>query len=100
MATPAEKLADSLVELKKLQNDKGFAIVKADDLSRTHKERLLNNGFIREVIKGWYITCPSDEKEGETTSWYVSFWMFIASYIDTRFGKDWCISPEQSHFIA
>jgi hypothetical protein len=96
MATPAEKLADSLVELKKLQNDKGIAIVKADDLSRTHKERLLNNGFIREVIKGWYIACPSDEKQGETTSWYASFWMFIASYIDTRFGKDWCISPEQS----
>ena len=96
MATPAEKLADSLVELKKLQNDKGIAIVKADDLSRTHKERLLNNGFIREVIKGWYIACPSDEKQSETTSWYGSFWMFIASYIDKRFGKDWCISPEQS----
>ena len=96
MATPAEKLADSLVELKKLQNDKGIAIIKADDLSRTHKERLLNNGFIREVIKGWYISCASNEKQGITTSWYVSFWMFIASYIDTRFGRDWCISPEQS----
>jgi len=96
MATPAEKLADSLAELKKLQNDKGIAIIKADDLSRTHKERLLKNGFIREVIKGWYISCPSDEKQGETTSWYVSFWMFIASYIDTRFGREWCISPEQS----
>lgn len=96
MATPAEKLADSLAELEKLQNDKGIAIIKANDLSRTHKERLLNNGFIREVIKGWYISCPSDEKQGDTTLWYVSFWMFIASYIDTRFGKDWCISPEQS----
>ena len=96
MATPAEKLADSLAELEKLQNDKGIAIIKADDLSRTHKERLLKNGFIREVIKGWYISRPSDEKQNETTSWYVSFWMFIASYIDTRFGKDWCLSPEQS----
>jgi hypothetical protein len=96
MATPAEKLADSLAELEKLQNNRGIAIIKADDLSRTHRERLLNNGFIREVIKGWYISCPSDEEQGETTSWYISFWMFIASYIDTRFGKDWCISPEQS----
>jgi hypothetical protein len=96
MATPAEKLAESLVELRKLQNEKGIAIIKADDLTRTHKERLINNGFIREVIKGWYISCPSDEKQGETTSWYVSFWNFIASYIDSRFGKDWCLSPEQS----
>jgi len=96
MATPAEKLAESLVELEKLQNERGIAIINADDLSRTHKERLIENGFIREVIRGWYISCPSDEKEGETTSWYVSFWNFIALYIDSRFGNDWCLSPEQS----
>jgi len=96
MATPAEKLAESLVELEKLQNERGIAIIKADDLSRTHKERLIKNGFIREVIKGWYISCPSDEKQGETTSWYLSFWLFIAYYIDTRFAKEWCLSPEQS----
>jgi len=96
MATPAEKLAESLVKLEKLQNERGIAIIKANDLSRTHKERLIENGFIRKVIKGWYISCPSDKKEGETTSWYVSFWNFIALYIDSRFGKDWCLSPEQS----
>jgi len=96
MATPAEKLAESLVELEKLQNERGIAIIKADDLSRTHKERLIENGFIREVIKGWYISCSSDEKQGETTSWYVSFWNFIALYIETRFCKEWCLSPEQS----
>jgi len=38
MAKPAEKLAESLAELKKLQNERGIAIIKADDLSRTHKE--------------------------------------------------------------
>jgi len=96
MATPAEKLAESLVKLEKLQNERGIAIIKADDLSRTHKERLIENGFIREVMKGWYISCPSDEKQGETASWYVSFWNFIALYIDSRFDKDWCLSPEQS----
>ena len=96
MATPVEKLAESLDELEKLQNERGIAIIKADDLSRTHKERLIENGFIQEVIKGWYISCPSDEKQGETTSWYISYWIFIASYIDTRFAKEWCLSPEQS----
>jgi hypothetical protein len=96
MATPAEKLAESLVELEKLQNERGIAIIKTYDLSRTHKERLIENGFIREVIKGWYISCPIDENQGETTSWYVSFWMFIANYIHARFAKEWCLSPEQS----
>jgi Fic family protein len=96
MATPAEKLSESLAELEKLQNERGIAIIRADDLSRTHKERLIGKGFIREVIKGWYISCPPDEKQGETTSWYLSFWNFIASYIDSRFARDWCLSPDQS----
>jgi len=39
MATPAEKLAESLVELEKIPNERGIAIIKANDLSRTHNER-------------------------------------------------------------
>ena len=96
MTTPSEKLAESLAELKKLQNDRGIAVIKADDLTRTHKERLLENGFIREVIKGWYIANRPDEKDGDTTSWYASFWNFTSAYIDSRFDKEWCLSPEQS----
>lgn len=37
MATPAEKLADSLVELEKPQNERGIAIIKADDMLVTMK---------------------------------------------------------------
>jgi Fic family protein len=96
MASPSEKLAESLSELKKLQDDKGIAIIKADELSRTHKERLVKNGFIREVIKGWYIARHPEEKDGDTSSWYASFWNFTALYSDSRFGKEWCLSPEQS----
>ena len=51
MATPSEKLAQSLEEMKNLQNDKGFAVVKANELSRTHKDRLLKNGFLKEKVK-------------------------------------------------
>jgi hypothetical protein len=96
MATPSEKLAASLGELKKFQNDQGIAIVRANDLSRTHKERLIENGFIREVVKGWYIARSPEEKDGDTTSWYASFWKFIARYTGSRFKKEWCLSPEQS----
>ena len=53
MATPSERLAQSLKELQKLKNDKGIAIVRANDLSRVHKERLVANGFLKEVIRGW-----------------------------------------------
>ena len=95
MATPSEKLAESLETLKKLQ-DSGTVAIRSRDLSRTHRERLVKNGFIQEVIKGWYIPSRPDETTGESTSWYASFWDFCASYMTSRFGEDWCLSPEQS----
>jgi len=95
MATPQKKLADSLKALKALQ-DKGVVAIRASDLSRTDRERLLKNGFIREVMKGWYIPARPDEKAGDSTAWYASFWGFCAAYLTARFDKRWCLSPEQS----
>jgi hypothetical protein len=99
MATPSEKLAQSLEELNKLQNNKGIVVVKANDLSRTHRDRLISKGFLRQIIKGWYISARPDERRGETTSWYTSFWYFSSVYFNARFGKNWCLSPEQSLLI-
>jgi fido (protein-threonine AMPylation protein) len=96
MATPPEKLAQSLEILHGLQNANGAAAIRARDITRTHRERLLANGFLREVIKGWYIPSRPDEVKGESTAWYASFWRFAAAYLETRFGKSWSLSPEQS----
>lgn len=95
MAAPANKLAESLAVLKELQ-DLGRVALRASDMSRTHRERLLRSGFIKEVMKGWYIPARPDELAGESTSWYASFWAFCASYLEARFGTEWCIGPEQS----
>ena len=95
MATPSEKLAESLEALKSLQ-DQEIVAVRSRDLSRTHRERLIKNGFLQEVIKGWYIRSRPDEAPGESTSWYASFWDFCASYLGSRFGAEWCLSAEQS----
>ena len=57
MAMPFEKLAESLEVLKELQ-EKGITAIKSTTLSRTHRVRLLNNGFLKEVTKGWYIATP------------------------------------------
>src|ERR1017187_308158 len=96
MSTPSEKLAQSLEILGKLQNSNRAAAVRARDLSRTHRERLLANGFLQEVIKGWYIPSRPDEAKGESTAWYASFWRFAAAYLEKRFGRNWSLSPEQS----
>lgn len=95
MATPGEKLAESLEKLKIIQ-DQELVAIKASDLTRVHRERLIKNGFIREVIKGWYIAAPHDEQKGDSTSWFSSFWEFCARYLEDRYGDDYCVSAEQS----
>jgi hypothetical protein len=95
MAHPSEKLAESLSALKELQ-DQGMVAIRTGQLSRTHRERLLKAGFIREVMKGWYTPTRPDEPAGESTGWYASFWSFSAEYLNDRFGENWCLSPEQS----
>lgn len=95
MATPGEKLAASLEELKKIQ-DKGMVAIKSAELSQTHRERLLKNGFIKEVVKGWYIATAPGEQQGDSTSWYASYWQFCAQYLADRYGDAYNISPEQS----
>jgi fido (protein-threonine AMPylation protein) len=96
MAPPSEKLVQSLEVLGKLQNLSGAAAIRARDISRTHRERLISNGFLLEVIKGWFIPTRPDETQGESTAWYASFWRFCAAYLEERFDKAWSLSPEQS----
>lgn len=95
MASPSEKLAESLEALRTLQ-DKGTIAIPAKSLTRTHRERLIKHGFLQEVIKGWYIPSRQDETPGESTAWYASFWEFCSAYLNTRFKDKWCLSPEQS----
>lgn len=95
MANAADKLADALEALEKLQVG-GAVAVRSADLSRTHRERLIGAGFLKEVMKGWYVSSSPDETAGESTAWYTSFWGFCAQYLAERFGDEWSLSPEQS----
>lgn len=96
MAAPSENLAKSLEALRQLQHESGAAAIRSSDLSRIDRERLLANGFLQEVMKGWYIPSRPDETKGESTTWYTSFWRFCAAYLRERFEANWCLSPEQS----
>ena len=95
MATPQEKLAQALEILKEFQ-DEGLSSIKSSELSRTFRERLLQHGFIREVVRGWYIIVPPDEKQGDSTSWYASYWHFCARYLAIRLEDNYCVSAEHS----
>jgi fido (protein-threonine AMPylation protein) len=95
MASPHEKRAESLAALAKLQAG-GSRVFNSDQLSRTHRERLLKAGFLQQVVKGWLIASSPDTPPGESTPWYASFWEFCARYAESRFGSEWHLSAEQS----
>lgn len=95
MPTPSEKLASSLGILHQLQQ-RGMTAIRSQELSRTHRERLVKNGFLQEVLKGWYLPAKPGTPAGESTAWYTSFWGFCADYLTHRLGEAWCLSPEQS----
>jgi hypothetical protein len=95
MATPNEKLAASLSSLRELQKE-GRRVFRSNELKQTDRKRLLGQGFLQEVIKGWLMSTSPNTKPADTTPWYASFWEFCARYCGERFGEDWHLSPEQS----
>lgn len=95
MATPNEKLATSLAHLEELQKGER-RVFRSAELTRVHRERLVRNGFLREVLKGWLVSSRPNAEPGDTTPWTASFWEFCASYSTARFGEAWTLSPEQS----
>ena len=95
MPAPNQKLAASLRRLRALQRN-GRRVFQSDDLTRLHRQRLLDSGFLQEVVKGWLISASPTARPGDSTPWYASFWEFCARYFNQRFGKAWHLSPEQS----
>ena len=95
MPTPNEKLAASLGVLNNLQSG-GRRVFQSSEFSRLHRERLLRNGFLTQVIKGWVISSGPGVRSGDSTPCYASFWEFCARYCEARFDAAWHLSPEQS----
>ena len=93
MATPGELLAVSLEVMQKVQRE---GIIRSSELGRTHRERLLRNGFMREITKGWLLVSEPSLLEGTSTPWYASYWAFIRRYLNDRFEDGYCLSPEAS----
>jgi hypothetical protein len=96
---PAQrKLADALSRLKALQ-DAGKTAIKSSDLTRTQRESLVTNGFLKLIVKGWYMPSRPGDGDGDTTPWYAVMRDFIRGYCNERFGDDWHISPEYSLLV-
>jgi hypothetical protein len=95
MAAANRKLASALAALKRLQDKQGVAVESAD-LPEAQRKLLVDRGFLRPVIKGWYVCASPANAPGDTTVWYAGFWEFLAGYLRKRFGKRYCLNPEAS----
>ena len=94
--TPTQRrLAHALMSLKRLHDDRIF-VLRTSEMSRDDREALVSAGFLKPVIRGWYIPSRPDESQGETTAWVASANDFIARYCEERFGTQWCVSADHS----
>lgn len=93
---PAQRrLADALRALKRRQ-DRGQTVFRSAELERRDREALVRAGFLRPVVKGWYLAGRPGDAPGDTTAWFASFRDFVAGYCSARFGEDWHLAPAHS----
>ncbi len=82
----SKRLSEALKALKKLQ-DKHHGVIESIDLTKLERTLLLETGFIRLVMKGWYICSNPSDHDGDSTAWYANYWAFMSGYLAKRFGK-------------
>lgn len=96
MATPRERLVEALKVLQELQAKGVIAIHTSEIPKNSIRALLVKKGFLKEIIKGWYIPTDPEERPGDSTSWYTSYWDFCVKFLNFKYNSDWCISAEQS----
>ena len=93
MATIAELLASSLNALKQVQRGEDFTIIKSSDLSRTHIKRLVDNHFLKPIIKGWYV----DSNNCRMESCLAHCWFLRSLYSSRMSGLPILLFPHKLH---
>ena len=91
--SPHVLLAEALSRVEKSANE---GIVRSQNIARRDRERLLKGGWLQVIITGWYMFTSPQAREGESTTWYISYWHFIQQYLQERFGEEYCLSAESS----
>jgi hypothetical protein len=89
-------LLAALKTLKRLQEKHHGVVETSDFKDDAQRAVLVATGFLRPVMKGWYICSSPSDDDGDSTAWYTSFWAFVSGYLGKRFGKRYCLNPEAS----
>lgn len=89
------KLANALSTLHGVIGTEG-GVVKGSQLPTRDRALLVKQGFLREILKGWYFVADPLAEPGDTTPFYANFWEYLAAYLEDRFGSDYRLNAEQS----
>lgn len=89
-------IAQALTRIHEREDAFHSHIVQTNELSRSDRELLLKTGWLREILKGWYLLVKPDVNPNDSTPWFAHFWDFLAVYLNNRFGKNYCLSAENS----
>ena len=76
------------------------SILASANLSRSDRELLLRAGYLRRLMKGWYLL-GSEPRPGLSDQDLSDlppscFYAFLGRYLDDRLGERWCLSAESS----
>ena len=97
MATVNERLSESLQYWRNIRKKNDYTVIHGKDtLGTTHTNRLLNSGYLQQIIKGLVYVITSRQWR-----WYhslVHIFIGISSppHANNRFGNEWSLSAEQS----
>jgi len=86
------KIAEALTAMNAVEVN---GIVRGPNLPDIQRKLLRDRGFLEEIIKGWYYISNPLVQDG-SSAWMVHFWAFLAQYLESRFGEDYCLSSEAS----
>jgi len=93
--TEQQKLARALTELHEvLGSERG--VVRGKQIKNPTRLLLLERGYLREILKGWYFVSDPLAEPGDTTPFYANFWEYLGTYLAERFGADYCLTAEHS----
>lgn len=90
-----QKLAKALTELHRvLGSERG--VVRGKQIRNAARVLLLERGYLREILKGWYFVSDPLAALGDTTPFFANYWEYLSSYLSERFGRDYCLTAEHS----
>ena len=93
-----KKLAAALHTLHKVLGSE-LGVIRGNQLKQPEREILQKNGFLQEIIKGWYFVSDPTAVQGDTTPFFANYWEYVSRYLNERFGEQYCLSPEHSLLI-